>query len=155
MDFESLIWIFAVLIYVVSAIVKKKRAALRPAAADKPKKSPEWKEKLARYLAKIKEEIKIKVEDAAAEKEIRREDKAAAAVIAEAPKSLREKEVFIEDLKLSAEDLSSETVAVKPKMEIEKTVRPGRAPEFVIKDLQKALIWSEILGPPVALRNRQ
>jgi hypothetical protein len=154
MDFENLIWIAAVLIYVASAILKKKRIAERPEAAGKPKKSPEWREKLDRYLALIKQEIKTELEGAAAEKEIRREVTAAPAVFAAAPKSRFEKEAVIEALKVSVDELPHETGSVKPETEIEKSEHPDRASKFVIKDLRNAIIWSEILGPPVALRNQ-
>lgn len=153
MDFENLIWIAAVLIYVASVILKKKRITERPEAADKPKKRPEWREKLDRYLVQIKQEIKTELEGAAAEKEIRREVTAAPAVFADAPKSRFEKEAVIEALKVSVDELPRETISVKPETEIEKSERPERASKFVIKDLRNAIIWSEILGPPVALRN--
>lgn len=153
MDIESLIWIAAVVIWAVSAILKKKRVASPPPAKNKSRKVPEWKEKLDQYLAQIRQELTTEPEEAAAVTEIHRAEKPLSAVIPDARKTRLERAARIESLERSAEDRFPETVLQKPETELEKTVRPEMVPEFVIEDLQKAIIWSEILGSPVALKH--
>jgi hypothetical protein len=169
MKFEHLIWIIIFLVYVVSAIIKKVRAASKTNEKGISKRLPKWKEKLNKFMSQVKQEIETaKQEDL--EKEtgwerfLPREDDEPELAMAD---------VTLEDL----EPIRKETPPEKVVRVLEKTPSPKIKPapvkvvaesieptvlgkeilpkdlEFGIQDLRKAVIWSEILAPPLALRD--
>jgi hypothetical protein len=168
MKFEHLIWIIIFLVYVVSAIIKKVRAASKTNEKGISKRLPKWKEKLNKFMSQVKQEIETaKQEDL--EKEtgwerfLPREDDEPELAMAD---------VTLEDL----EPIRKETPPEKVVRVLEKTPSPKIKPapvkvvaesieptvlgkeilpkdlEFGIQDLRKAVIWSEILAPPLAMR---
>jgi len=142
MKFEHLIWIIIFLVFVVSVIIKKVRAASKTSEKGIAKRPPEWKEKLKKFMT-------------------------------QAQKMAREGDT-LEDLGPIRKEISSERI----EQAIEKPPLPKIKPalvkadaesiepavsgkeilpkdlEFGIKDLRKAVIWSEILAPPLALRDK-
>ncbi|MFC1829353.1 hypothetical protein ACFL0O_07070 [Thermodesulfobacteriota bacterium] len=161
MDFESLIWIVAVLIWVVSAVIKKKRAAPEPKEKAATKKRPEWREKLDGFLTQIKKQMQGELNDTPPTMEISRKEMETMGGFSEFLEKRAGKEPYYQDIELSADDISyegMETVPEEPapvdtEPEIEAPSRPESVLRYDIKDLRKAIIWSEILGPPVALKN--
>lgn len=141
MKFEHLIWIIIFLVFVVSVIIKKVRAASKTSEKGIAKRPPEWKEKLKKFMT-------------------------------QAQKMAREGDT-LEDLGPIRKEISSERI----EQAIEKPPLPKIKPalvkadaesiepavsgkeilpkdlEFGIQDLRKAVIWSEILAPPLALRD--
>jgi hypothetical protein len=162
MDFESLIWIVAVLVWGVSAVLKKKRAAPKPKQAEAVKKRSGWKEKLDRYLAQVKANIQAELNDTPPETRISREEMKTVGGVSEFLEKRVEKEPYYQDIKLSADDISYGTMTAGPEEpapvyaepETEAPFRPETVLRYDIKDLRKAVIWAEILGPPVALKKQ-
>jgi hypothetical protein len=109
MKFEHLIWIIIFLVFVVSVIIKKVRAASRTSEKGIAKRPPEWKEKLKKFMT-------------------------------QAQKMAREGDT-LEDLGPIRKEISSERI----EQAIEKPPLPKIKP---------AVIWSEILAPPLALRDK-
>ena len=141
MKFENLIWIIILLAYGVWVIIKKVHAASKTSEKGVAKRLPEWKEKLNKFMSQVQQ--------MAGEKDT------------------------LEDLGPLRQEISSERIEqaivkpplpkIKPSLvkagveSIEpavsgKEIRPKDL-EFGIKDLRKAVIWSEILAPPLALRD--
>jgi hypothetical protein len=142
MKFEHLIWIIIFLVFVVSVIIKKVRAASKTSEKGIVKRLPEWKEKLNKFMSQVQQ-------------------------------MAREGDTF-EDLEPIRKEISSERI----EQAIEKPPLPKIKPalvkadaesiepavsgkeilpkdlEFGIQDLRKAVIWSEILAPPLALRDK-
>ena len=142
MKFENLIWIIIFLVYVVWLIIKKVRAASKTSEKRVAKRRPEWKEKLNKFMSQIQQ--------------------------------MAREEEPLEDLGPIRKEISSERIEqaiekpplpkIKPavvKADAEsaepavsgKEIRPKDL-EFGIQDLRKAVIWSEILAPPLALRDK-
>jgi len=142
MKFENLIWIIIFLVYVVWLIIKKVRAASKNSEQRVAKRLPEWKEKLNKFLSQVQQRT--------AEGEP------------------------LEDLGPIRKEISSERIEqaiekpplpkikpalVKADAEITEPAVSGKEIlpkdlEFGIQDLRKAVIWSEILAPPLALRDK-
>ena len=142
MKFEHLIWIIIFLVFVVSVIIKKVRAVSKTSEKGIVKRLPEWKEKLNKFMSQVQQ-------------------------------MAREGDTF-EDLEPIRKEISSERI----EQAIEKPPLPKIKPalvkadaesiepavsgkeilpkdlEFGIQDLRKAVIWSEILAPPLALRDK-
>lgn len=142
MKFENLIWIVIFMVYVASIIFKKMRAASKAGEKEIDKKPPEWKEKLDQFMSQVQQMA-------------RQED---------APEDLGQirKEIADERIKEAVEEPplpEPEPVLVKARAESIKpavSVKEIRSEDlkFGIQDLRKAVIWSEILAPPLALRNK-
>ena len=141
MKFEHLIWIIIFLVFVMFVILKKVRAAPKTSEKGIAKRLPEWKEKLNKFksqiqqmaregdtlenLGPIRKEISSKRIEQAIEK----------------PPLPKIKPALV---KADAESIEP---AVSGKEILPKDL------EFGIQDLRKAVIWSEILAPPLALRD--
>ena len=141
MKFENLVWIIIFLVYVVWLIIKKVRAASKTSEKRVAKRLPEWKEKLNKFMSQVQQ--------MAAEGDT------------------------LEDLGPIREEISSERIEqaiekpplpnIKPalvKADVESVVPAVSGKEilpkdleFGIQDLRKAVIWSEVLAPPLALRD--
>ncbi|RLC17355.1 MAG: hypothetical protein DRI24_06020 [Deltaproteobacteria bacterium] len=141
MKSEYILWIAICLIYVVSVLVKRARAASNTGEKEGAKKPPAWVEKLNKFVSQIQERD-------------------------------RQGEVF-EDPDPGLEENYADTIEltieepplpeIKPlhvKMDTERPVPADSGKEILskdkvygIQDLRKAVIWSEILAPPLALRD--
>ncbi len=143
MKFEYLIWVIIILVYAVSVIIKKGRAASETGEKGIAKRPPAWKEKLDQFMSQVQQMA-------------RQED---------APEDLGRirTETADERIKAAVEEPSlpePKPVVVKARAErINPAVAgkgtPSNDLEFGIQDLRKAVIWSEILAPPLALRKRE
>jgi hypothetical protein len=142
MKFEHLIWIIIFLVFVVSVIIKKVRAASKTSEKGVAKRLPEWKEKLNKFMSQVQQMAgeRDTLEDLGPiRKEISSEKIEQAIVKPPLPK--------IKPSLVKADAESIEPV-VSGKEILPKDL------EFGIQDLRKAVIWSEILAPPLALRDK-
>ena len=142
MKFEHLIWITIFLVFVVSVIIKKVRAASKTSEKGIAKRLPEWKEKLNKFMSQVQQmaregdtlenlgPIRKEVSSKRIEQAI------------EKPPLPKIKPALV---KADAESIEP---AVSGKEILPKDL------EFGIQDLRKAVIWSEILAPPLALRDK-
>jgi hypothetical protein len=141
MKSEYILWIVICLFFVVSVIIKKGRAASNTGEKEVAKKPPAWIEKLNKFVSQIQEMD-------------------------------RQEEVF-EDPGPGLEESYTDTIELvidepplpKIKPRRVKADTEGLAPAdsgkeilskdmvYGIQDLRKAVIWSEILAPPLALRD--
>lgn len=159
MDAENLIWVVIFVIYVVSVIAKRLRGAAKPTDGAPAPRVPRLAEKIEAWLGQVRREL-----EAAAKKPVSppagweqvappREDWAE-----EAPEPAAD----------AAPPAPKRVMARKPKPPVRKAPPQAPAPAVVsvkrrvddfssleVQDLRRAVIWSEILGPPLALRERQ
>jgi hypothetical protein len=143
MKSQYLIWIILFLVYMVFIFLKKTRAASKPEERGGGRSRPGLQGKLDKFLSRIKAEIE-----------------------AANPKGSNEEtgwEEYLpqeEDVKTLRDESPPERIEpviekkpvlkVKPVVDGKKTL-PGL--EFGIRDLRMAVVWSEILAPPLALRD--
>jgi hypothetical protein len=149
MKFEHLIWIVIFIFYVVSIIIKKGRAASKTGGKATPKKLPEWKEKLNQFLSQVQQTTqqgKPPDDPELTLEELSFEEIEPAAEKPPAPK--RKPSPPKRKPALVKADIKSPQPAVPAKK-----IRPIDL-AFGIQDLRKAVIWSEILAPPLALRDQ-
>lgn len=142
MKFEHLIWIIIFLVFVVSVIIKKVRAASKTSEKGIAKRLPEWKEKLNKFMSQVQQmarEGDMLEDPGPIRKEISSERIEQAI---EKPPLPKIKPALV---KADAEGIEA---AVSGKEILPKDL------EFGIQDLRKAVIWSEILAPPLALRDK-
>ena len=141
MKFEHLIWIIIFLVFVVSVIIKKVRAVSKTNEKGIAKRRPEWKEKLNKFMSQVQQmagEGDTLEDLGPIRKEISSERIEQAIEKSPLPKI---KPALVEA------DVESIVPAVSGKEILPKDL------EFGIQDLRKAVIWSEILAPPLALRD--
>ena len=141
MKFEHILWIVIFLFYVVSVIIKKGRAASKTSEKGVAKNLPEWKEKLKKFLSQVQQ--------------VSREED-----VLEDPGSLWE-EISSETIELAIEKASlpkikphrvkADAESLEPAVSGKEILPKDLA--YGIHDLRKAVIWSEILAPPLALRD--
>ena len=142
MKFENLIWIIIFLVYVVWLIIKKVRAAPKTSGQGVAKKLPEWKEKLNKFMSQVQQMAAEgdTLEDLGPIREEISSERIAQAI--EKPSLAKIKPALV---KADAERMEP-AVSGKEILPIDL--------EFGIPDLRKAVIWSEILAPPLALRDK-
>jgi hypothetical protein len=141
MKAEYILWIVICLFYVVSVIIKKGRAASNTGEKEVAKKPAAWIEKLNKFVSQIQQ-------------------------------ADRQEDVF-EELESNREETYTETIELVIDEPLLPKIKPlrvkagteGPAPAdsgkeilskdmvYGIQDLRKAIIWSEILAPPLALRD--
>ena len=142
MKFENLIWIIIFLVYVVWLIIRKVRAASKTSEKGIAKRFPEWKEKLNKFMSQV-QQMAAEGEPLEDLGPIRKEisSKRIEQAIEKPP---------LPKIKpaLMKADADSIEPAVSGKEILPKDL------EFRIQDLRKAVIWSEILAPPLALRDK-
>ena len=143
MKSENLIWIVIFLVYVVSVIFKKMRAASETGEKEIAKQRPEWKEKLDQFMSQVQQ---MASQEDAPEDLGRIRQEIADGRIKEA----------VEEPPLPA----PKPVVVKKRAKRIEPAVSGKEMlsydlKFGIQDLRKAVIWSEILAPPLALRKRE
>ena len=141
MKFEHLIWIIIFLVFVVSVIIKKVRAASKTSEKGNAKRLPEWKEKLNKFMSQIQQMAREgdTLEDLGPIRKEISSERIEQAI--EKPPLPKIKPALVKTDAESAEPAVSE-----------KEILPKDL-EFGIQDLRKAVIWSEILAPPLALRD--
>ncbi len=169
MKFEDLIWVIIFLIYVVSVIWKKTRATSKAGKKGPAKRRPAWKEKLDKFISRVQQELE------AAKKEGSKKETGWERVL---PREDDEPELAMEEVALKRlEPIRKEISPERVEPVIEKTPSPKIKPALVdavpermapavaekevlpedsgygIQELRKAVIWSEILAPPLALRD--
>ena len=142
MKFEHLIWIIIFLVFVVSVIIKKVRAASKTSEKGIAKRLPEWKEKLNKFMSQIQQMAREgdTLEDLGPIRKEISSERIEQAI--EKPPLPKIKPALVKTDAESAEPAVSE-----------KEILPKDL-EFGIQDLRKAVIWSEILAPPLALRDK-
>jgi len=142
MKFEHLIWIIIFLVFVVSVIIKKVRAASKTSEKGIAKRLPEWKEKLNKFMSQIQQMTREgdPLEDLGPIREEISSERIEQAI--EKPPLPKIKPALVKA------DAESAEPAVSGKEILPKDL------EFGIQDLRKAVIWSEILAPPLALRDK-
>jgi hypothetical protein len=150
MKFEHLIWIVLFLFYVVSIIIKRGRAAQKTSGKTAPKKLPEWKEKLNKFLSQVQQaagQEKPLEDPGLILEELSFEEIEPAVEKPPAPK----RKPLVPKRKPAL--VKAESKSPEPAFAAKKT-RPNDL-AFGIQDLRKAVIWSEILAPPLALRDKK
>lgn len=142
MKFEHLIWIIIFLVFVVSVIIKKVRAASKTSEKGIAKRLPEWKEKLNKFMSQVQQMAREgdTLEDLGPIRKEISSERIEQAI--EKPPLPKIKPALV---KADAESIEP---AVSGKEILPKDL------EFGIQDLRKAVIWSEILAPPLALRDK-
>ncbi len=173
MEFENLVWIIIIILaYGMSVIFKKVRSQPTPGKKGKTAGRPGWKEKLDRYLLQVRQELKAATQDDSRretgwERVLPQEDADAEAAeemdIPHAPARAMvgraspptgsdpiRRDISPQEKEPLSEDRFSPSL--KPAGSGKKR-RPENLP-YGIEDLRRAVIWSEILAPPIALRDR-
>ena len=162
MKFQSIILIAIVGFYILSFVLKKIIAASKSVKQNGAGKTPEWKQKLNRYMAQVRQEmgpakqevlpgqtgwerVMPRVED---EPEDESEYEPGYAMEAPARTAGPAKKPSSKKIPVPARPARK----TKPTTVSETQTRP-KALGFGIADLRKAVIWSEILAPPLALRD--
>ena len=142
MKFEHLIWIIIFLVFVVSVIIKKVRAASKTSEKGIAKRLPGWKEKLNKFMSQVQQMAREgdTLEDLGPIRQEISSKRIEQAI--EKPPLPKIKPALV---KADAESIEP---AVSGKEILPKDL------EFGIQDLRKAVIWSEILAPPLALRDK-
>ena len=141
MKFEHLIGIIIFLVFVMFVILKKVRAAPKTSEKGIAKRLPEWKEKLNKFMSQVQQMAKEEdtLEDLGPTRKEISSERIEQAI--EKPPLPKIKPALV---KADAESIEP---AVSGKEILPKDL------EFGIQDLRKAVIWSEILAPPLALRD--
>ena len=142
MKFEHLIWIIIFLVFVMFVILKKVRAAPKTSEKGIAKRLPEWKEKLNKFRSQVQQMAREgdTLEDLGPIRKEISSERIEQAI--EKPPLPKIKPALV---KADAESIEP---AVSGKEILPKDL------EFGIQDLRKAVIWSEILAPPLALRDK-
>jgi len=129
------------MIYVVSVLVKRARAASNTGQKEGAKKPPAWIEKLNKFVSQIQQTD-------------RQEE-----VFEDPDPGLEENYTDTTELTIEESPLP-EIKPLRVKMDTERPVPADSGKEILykdrvygIQDLRKAVIWSEILAPPLALRD--
>ena len=185
MKFETLIWIVIVGVYMLAFILKRIISSSRRATPKPTGRPPEWKKKLDRYLAQIRQEMGTPPQEATSEQtgwervmpRAEEEPDAKTGHPLEGPPAEPRPARRPPGWQTAPPAVTKEHYPERPKVASEKkprgTERPvqhgpawktkpvevsGIAPRpktvgFGVSELRKAVIWSEILAPPLALRD--
>ena len=145
MKFEYLIGIIIFLVYVVSMVLKRARAGSK--AGGKGIIGGGWKSKLDGFMSKAQQELKAAKQEALKKKTgweeiLPSED--------EEPKSIRQRISPAPKIKPAP----AKAVAESMKPTVSKKKYLPKDSVYGTQDLRKAVIWSEILAPPLALRDK-
>ena len=156
MKFEYLILIIIFLVYVVSMVLKRVRAGSKSEERGVGRSHPGLQGKLDKFLSRIKAEIeaanpKGSNEETGWEEYLPQEEDDVSPVRDEPPPE-RIEPVIEKKPVLKVRPAQAATVSERKKpVGGGKIILPGL--EFGIQDLRKAVVWSEILAPPLALRD--
>ena len=157
MKFENLIWIIIFLVYVVSVILKKARAASKAGEEGGTPKPPEWKGKLNTFLSRMKQEIEVTKQEGSNqetgwEKILPQEDDDLEPVRKKLSPERTEQVLEKTPLpKIKPARVKAVAESIEPAVSGEAILQRDLA--YGVQDLRKAVIWSEILAPPLALRD--
>lgn len=138
MDFETIITILIVSIIVVFQLLKRLFSAKTAASG----KVPAWKQKLDGALSQIREELKTEMAGDSPEPAYRDH------IVPEAEPET----VAVTPPK---RDYRAERISRMEELSAPKTDEQKEEVDVGFMDLQQAIIWSEILAPPLALRNER
>ncbi len=152
MKSEYLIWIILFLVYMVFIFLKKTRAASKSEERGGGRSRPGLQGKLDKFLSRIKAEIEAANPKGSNEEtgweEYLPQEEDVKTVRDESPPERIEPVIGKKPvLKVRAGTVSE---SLKPVVDGKKSL-PGL--EYGIRDLRKAVVWSEILAPPLALRD--
>ena len=147
MDFDSIIPIIIVFIYIISTIIKAKSL--------KEGKSPEKPSGLKKMLNNIaaqareamEEQVPVEQRGRGGWDELIGDD--AQPPVRPMKKRIKKKASPPAFKKKAAEKVIQKTEQISEVKEIKHSV----SRKYNVSDLKKAVVWSEILGPPVALRD--
>jgi hypothetical protein len=156
MDFEYLIWFLIFLVYIGLFILKRMRSPSKSEGSGISR--PGWKQKLDDFLTKAKEEMRDARRDGASMETVW--DRFLPKEYDESERKPVEKPpVRTEPIK----EKKPEPIIKPAPVEVAESKRTpvdsegrvpsrGKEPARRAVDLKKAVIWAEILGPPVALK---
>jgi len=138
MDFETIITILIVFAVVVFQLLKRLFSAKTAA----PGKVPAWKQKLGDTLSQIREEFETEMVDDSSEPAYRDHivPEATAETVTVTPPE---------------RDYRAERIHRMEELSAPKTDEQKEEVDAGLMDLQQAIVWSEILAPPLALRNER
>jgi len=138
MDLETIITILIVFFVVVFQLLKRLISAKTAA----PGKVPAWKQKLDGVLSQIQEEFETEMAGDSSEPAYRDHivPEAAAETVTVTPPEW---------------DYRAERISRMEEPSASKTDEQKEEVEAGFMDLQQAIVWSEILAPPLALRNER
>jgi hypothetical protein len=148
MDFEYLIWFLIFLVYIGSFILKRMRSASKPKSSGGLHFG--WKKKLDDFLARAKEEMNETRQvgattDTVWDRFLSQESDESEPLEDEAPPV--KTEPIIKPEPVAVDKRKRATVDSATGIPLRKEESSRRS-----VDLKKAVVWAEILGPPVALR---
>jgi hypothetical protein len=141
MKTEYIIWIVICLFYVVSVIIKKGRATSNTGEKEVAKKPTAWIEKLNKFVSQIQQADRQ--EDVFEDPEFSREENYTETI-----------ELVIDEPplpKIKPRRVKADTEGLAPADSGKEILSKDMV--YGIQDLRKAVIWSEILAPPLALRD--
>ena len=152
MKSEYLIWIILFLVYMVFIFLKKTRAASKSEERGGGRSRPGLQGKLDKFLSRIKAEIeaanpKGSNEETGWEEYLPQEEDVKTLRDESPPERIEPVIGKKPVLKVKAGTVPE---SMKPVVDGKK-ILPGL--EYGIRDLRKAVVWSEILAPPLALRD--
>jgi len=155
MKFEHLIWVILFLVYMVFIFLKKTRAASKSEEGGGGRSRPGLQGKLDKFLSRIKAEIEAANPKGSNEEtgweEYLPQEEDVKTIRDESPPKRREPVIEKKPvLKVKPAPAGTVSESIKPVVDGKK-ILPGL--EYGIRDLRKAVIWSEILAPPLALRD--
>ena len=153
---ENLIWILIFLVFIVSVILKKARAGSKDGKVGTDKSQTGWKAKLDKYLSRIKQEMEASKKggpgaDTVWEELMQTEEDTMEPALNETfPESIAPE---IKKAESAKREPVVREVAAESTVSAADTKRAGfNDLSFEIQNLRKAVVWSEILAPPLALR---
>ena len=170
MDFESLIWAVIFLIYIASVVLKRIRSSSKAKKKAAATTRTGWKEKLTKFQRQIQDMFsdfmkQMQQEVEAAKKKDSEKETGWEKLL---PPKDDEPEPVAEQIELMdvspdrPRKIVGEEIAFRWEDAAEKKepVVPEKEPlakdlPYGIQDLRRAVIWSEILAPPVALREER
>ena len=155
MKFENFIWIIIVFVYIVFVFLKKSIAASKTGEKGGTQRRPEWREKIDKFLSQMKQEIEVAKQEGSNQEtgweEILPQEDDEPERIEISPE--RTERVLEKTLLPKVKPARVEAVAESMEPAVSGKKILSKDLEFGIQNLRKAVIWSEILAPPLALRD--
>ena len=173
MTFDTLVWILVLfMVYLISVVFNRVRGASTFRRSENAGRRPGWKEKLGTYMAQVRRELESakageSKEETGWERILPRKDPGPeraedTAVTPEPARRMDKKKVPLNFPGAGPHKTSAEPMVPRfgeADVRHSGPLRPGMGFEaknipYGKRALRKAVIWSEILGPPSALRDR-
>ena len=157
MKFENLIWIIIIVVYVVFVFLKRALAASKAGEKGVTQRRPEWREKIDKFLSQMKQEIEVTKQEGSNQEtgweEILPQEDDEPEPVRKEISSQRTAQVLEKTPLPKVKPARAEAVAgsMEPGVSGEAILQRDLA--YGVQDLRKAVIWSEILAPPLALRD--